>query len=114
MDDSFKNDIGLLVDESLIRAIEARTLPGTGKDAEDVRLQRAKASENEGFILTRYFYEALQKFEKDPAGLKDSYSDWLVQIDLDNETNHAQQINFSKEATPELLSATKTQQEQLP
>jgi hypothetical protein len=113
MDDSFKNDIGLLVDESLIRAIEARTLPGTGKDAEDVRLQRAKASENEGFILTRYFYEALQKFEKDPAGLKDSYSDWLFQIDVDKEKKQAQQISFSKEATPELLSAAKTQQVQL-
>jgi tetratricopeptide (TPR) repeat protein len=113
MDDSFKTDIGLLVEESLIRAIEARWISGTGKDAEDVRLQRVASSENEGFILTRYFYEALQKFEKDPAGLKDSYSDWLFQIDVDKERKLAQQISFSKVATPELVSAVKRQQVQL-
>jgi len=113
MDESFKTDIGLLVNESLIRAIEARTLAVTGKDAETVRLQAAKAAVNEGFILTRYFYEALQKFEKDPAGLKDSYSDWLFQIDADKEKKLAQQVNFSKEAAPELLRATKAQQVQL-
>jgi hypothetical protein len=113
MDESFKNDIGLLVNESLIRAIEARTIPGSGKDVETVRLQRAQVAINEGFVLTRYFYEALQRFEKEPAGLKDSYSDWLYQIDFDKERRLAQQVNFSKEASPELLRATKTQQVQL-
>jgi tetratricopeptide (TPR) repeat protein len=113
MDESFKDDIGLLVNESLIRAIEARTIPGTGKDIETVRLQAAQKAVNEGFVLTRYFYEALQKFEKDPAGLKDSYSDWLFQIDLDKEKKLAQQVNFSKEASPELLRAAQVQQVQL-
>jgi hypothetical protein len=113
MDDSFKSDIGLLVNESLIRAIEARTLPVTGKDAEPVRLQAAKAAVNEGFILTRYFYDALQKFEKDPAGLKDSYSEWLFQIDIGKEKKLAQEVNFSREAAPELLRAAKAQQPQL-
>jgi len=113
MDESFKNDIGLLVNESLIRAIEARTLNVTGKAAETVRLQAAKAAVNEGFILTGYFYGALQKFEKDPTGLKDSYSDWLFQIDVDKEKKLAQQVNFSKEAAPEVLRANKAQQVQL-
>jgi len=101
------------VNESLIRAIEARTLQVSGKDAEAARLQAARAAVNEGFILTRYFYEALQKFEKDPAGLKDSYSEWLFQIDLGKEKKLAQQVNFSKEAAPELLRASKAQQLQL-
>jgi hypothetical protein len=113
MDESFKNDIGLLVNESLIRAIEARTLQVSGKDAEAARLQAARAAVNEGFILTRYFYETLQKFEKDPAGLKDSYSEWLYQIDVGKEKKLAQEVNFSKEAAPELLRANKTQQLQL-
>lgn len=113
MDESFKNDIGLLVNECLIRAVEARTLPGTGKDVEQVRLQAATAAVNEGFILTRYFYEVLQKFEKDPAGLKDSYSDWLFTIDLEKEKKLAQQVNFSKEAAPELLRANKVEQVQV-
>ncbi|HZR28627.1 MAG TPA: tetratricopeptide repeat protein [Terriglobales bacterium] len=113
MDESFKNDIGLLVNESLIRAIEARTLLVAGKDAEAARLQAAHAAVNEGFILTRYFYEALQKFEKDPVGLKDSYSEWLFQIDVGREKKLAQEVNFSKEAAPELLRASKAQQLQL-
>ena len=113
MDESFKNDIGLLVDECLIRAIEARTIPVTGKDGEQIRLQAATAAVNEGFVLTRYFYDVLLKFEKDPAGLKDSYSEWLYAIDLDKEKKLAQQVNFSKEAAPELLRAAKVQQMQL-
>ena len=31
--------------------------------------RRLKHSAQQGFILTHYFYEALVKFEKDPAGL---------------------------------------------
>lgn len=138
MDESFKDDIALLVTESLIRAIEARTINAgstsarpakshatgerdkaaeaarreTDKVAEAAARETVKADESEGFILTGYFYDALVKFEKDPAGLKDSYSDWIHDIDLAREKKLASQVNFSQRAAPELLQASKTKQAQ--
>lgn len=103
MDESFKNDVSLLVTESLIRAIEARIIPGTGKEAEATREKAADVAEHEGFTLAPYFYSALVAFETSPAGVKDSYSDWLYNIDLGKEKKRAEQTEFAKEASPELL-----------
>lgn len=103
MDESFKNDVSLLVTECLIRAIEARTMPGTGKEAEAAREKAADAAEHEGFTLTPYFYNQLVAFEKGPAGVKDSYADWIYNIDLGRETKRAAQTEFAKQAAPELL-----------
>ena len=72
MDENFKHDASLLVTESLIRAIEARAITGAGKEAERQRQQAVEASVKEGFVLTQYFYDALVKFERDPAGLNGS------------------------------------------
>ncbi len=58
MDDSFKSDISLLVTECLVRAIEARTM-GSSKTAATERAKAVDGSVQEGFILTRYFYDAL-------------------------------------------------------
>jgi hypothetical protein len=113
MDESFKDDMALLVTESLIRAIEARTINAGDKSSEAARRETVKAAESEGFILTGYFYDALVKFEKDPAGLKDSYGDWLYNIDLAREKKLAAEVNFSQRAAPELLQASKTRQAQL-
>ena len=65
----------LLVTECFIRAIEARTT-GSAKNAEAEREQAVQNSTEQGYILTRYFYEALVKFEKDPVGLGSAYGDW--------------------------------------
>lgn len=131
MDESFKNDISLLVTESLIRAIEARTMAvarppsgaTAGRDAKDARAAageieavQEKAVDDaarEGFILTPYFYSALIAFEKDPAGVKDTYSEWIYNIDLSREKKRAEQTEFAKQASPELLHTPKPQQAQL-
>ena len=102
MDESFKGDISLLVTECLIRAIEARTL-GSGKPADTQREQAVEASMEQGFILTRFFYERLIVFEKDPAGLRDSYGQILLDIDVGKEAKRAAQIQFATKADPELL-----------
>jgi len=102
MDDSFKTDASLLATECMIRAVEARTL-GSSKTPEAQREQAVQRSEEQGFILTRYFYEALLKFEKDPAGLRNAYQDMLVNIDLRKEEKQAAQIVFAKKADPEVL-----------
>jgi hypothetical protein len=101
----FKNDISLMVDESLIRAIEARmTFPRSNESARDAYVQRAMA---EGFVLTHYFYQALAPFEKESTGMKDSYGDLLHNIDLEHERKRAREVQFASQATPEVVSASK-------
>ncbi len=101
MDESFKDDISLLLTECLIRAIEIRT--STGKPSEAEKEEAVSASMAQGFVLTRYFFDALKQFEKDPAGLRNSYGQMLTNIDLNKEQKRAAQVEFAKKADPELL-----------
>ena len=101
MDESFKDDISLLLTESLIRAIEVRTSPG--KPTETEKENAVKASMEQGFVLSKYFFDALKQFEKDPAGLRNSYGQMLTNIDLNKEQKRAAQVEFAKQADPELL-----------
>lgn len=102
MDEHFKSNMSLLLTECFIRAIEARTAGG-GKAAEPERLQVVDSAADQGFILTAYFYEALVRFEKDPAGLREAYGDLVSNIDVRKEEKRAAQITFASTATPELL-----------
>jgi hypothetical protein len=102
MDESFKNDISLLVTESLIRAIEGRT-SGSGKSLEGQREEIVEKSMEQGYILTRYFYDALAKFEKEPTGFRDAYGNMLNAIDVHGETKRAGNIEFASQASPEVL-----------
>ena len=102
MEGGFHHDISLLVTECLIRAIEARTLP-RGPDLEAQQAQMVERAQKQGFTLTPYFYQALVRFEKDPAGLRNAYSDLLNGIDLHKEQKRAQETQFAAEADPELL-----------
>src|SRR5262249_48229328 len=84
MADAFKNDVTLLVNESLIRAIEARV--AIPKSNESARAAYVQHSVEEGFVLTHYFYEALGQFEKESVGLKDAYgAEFLYHLELDRE-----------------------------
>ena len=99
---SFKEDIALMVNECLIRAIEARTaIPQSNERAREAYVQR---SVEEGFVLTRYFYEALARFEKDGTGLKTGYGDLLYNIDLGRERKRAREVVFAAQAEPEIVS----------
>jgi len=102
LDDSFKNDISLLATECFIRAVEARTI-GNSKTPEEERLKAVDDSVSQGYILTRYFYEALAAFEKDPAGLNAAFGDMLAHIDVGKENKRAGQIQFAAQSDPELL-----------
>jgi len=102
LDESFKTDASLLATECLIRAIEARTV-GSSKTPETQRQQLVEQSAEQGFILTPYFYEALVKFEKSPAGLRVAYGDLVGNIDVRKEQRNAAQIKFASKADPELL-----------
>lgn len=105
MNKSYKTDIALMVNESLIRAIEARTaIPDSNVAGRLAYVQRSVA---EGFIFTHYFYEALAAFEKQSTSMKDAYGDLLHAIDLDHERKRARETRFAAEATPEVISASK-------
>jgi len=99
MDEAFKSNISLLVTECLIRAIEQRL----SKIPEVERAQAIDQADKEGYVLTRYFYDAMVKFEKDPAGMRNAYADMVNSIDVGKEMKRASLIQFSGEASPELL-----------
>jgi tetratricopeptide (TPR) repeat protein len=107
LDEAYKNDIGLLIIESLIRAIEARIGGGKGKEAERKKQQAAERAAQEGFILAPYFNEQLATFEKQPEGLQDSFGNWLRSIDVGHERKRANDIQFVSAAAPDVLSTAK-------
>jgi hypothetical protein len=102
MEAGFRHDISLLVTECLIRAIEARTLPRS-QDLEAQQAQLVERAQKQGYVLTPYFYQSLLRFEKDPAGLRNAYSDLLNAIDVHKEQKRAAETQFAAEADPELL-----------
>ena len=106
LEPSFKRDISLLVTESLIRALEAH-LANPGKNEEPARLRSVDAAVAEGYILTRYFYDALTKFETEPMGLQDALPDWLYLLDVDREKKRAAEVQFASKAEPEVVSVVK-------
>jgi tetratricopeptide (TPR) repeat protein len=106
LDDSFKNDVGLLTSESLIRAIEAR-LAGKGKKDEPLREREVNEAMAEGFILSRYFYDELIRFETLPTGFQDALGDFLYNLNVDREKKRAQAQQFTSKAPPEVLAKTK-------
>jgi len=106
LDLAYKYDVGLLVNECLIRAIEARTMPA-GKSNEKAKSTYVQHSVEEGFVLTRYFYEALGAFEKEPTGLKDAYGDLLYNISMEREQKRAREVEFAAQAAPEVVRASK-------
>jgi hypothetical protein len=99
---SFKDDIALLVNECLIRAIEARTsIPKSNERAREEYVQR---SMEQGFVLTRYFFDALGNFEKGSSGFKTVYGDLLHGLDLGHERKRAREVTFAAQAEPEVIS----------
>ena len=106
MAEEYKSDTGLLVIESLIRAVEART-PSDPKLPEKDRVAMVNRDEAEGFVLTGYFYDQLKLFEKGSTGLKDAFPDWLHDIDVDKVRKQAGEIQFASRATPDVMQAGK-------
>jgi len=106
MAEDYKLDTGLLVVECLIRAIEARTPSDPKLPAKD-RQAMVQRDQEEGFVLTGYFYEQLRDFEKENTGLQDAFPDWLHNTDVDHEKKLAREIQFAPAARPEVMKASK-------
>ncbi len=106
LEESFRTDISLLVTECLVRAIEIRT-SGTKQTAEAMRVQAVDDAVKQGYILTRYLYNALAAFEKDPTGLRNAYGDILDAIDVGKEAKAANEVQFVDRAQPELVQLSR-------
>jgi len=106
LEDSFKTDISLLVTECMVRAVEIRT-SGSKDTAEAMRAQAVDDAVKQGYVLTRYFYNALVGFEKDPAGLRAAYGDILDNIDLKQEQKAANELQFADVTAPELVQLSR-------
>ena len=105
MEVDYKRDMGLLVLECLIRAIEARD-PLDPKMPEKDRQALVERDNREGFVLTGYFYEQLHHFEKEGVGLQDAFPNWLHNIDVPAEKKRASQISYASEATPDVVQSS--------
>ena len=106
LEESFKTDISLLVTECLVRAVEIRT-SGTKQTAEAMRAQAVDDAVKQGYVLTRYFYDSLLPFEKDPVGLRSAYGDLLDNIDLKREEKAAAEQQYANVTTPEVVQLSR-------
>ena len=111
MDEAFKSNISLLVTECLVRAVELRT--ASTRTSEAQRMQSLEDDDRQGYVLARYFYDALARFEKDPAGLRNAYPQMLGAIEVGKETKRASQVAYASEAAPELLHLGRPRSEHL-
>lgn len=105
MSEEYKRDMGLLVLECLIRAIEARS-PDDPKLPEKDRAALVQRDEAEGFVLTGYFYDQLRLFEKANIGMQNAFPNWLHDMDVQAQKKQASQIQFSAVANPDVLQAS--------
>lgn len=128
LDVSYRSDIVALVTESLIRAIEARTMttgiapykmPTNVRRSEMDRIERERQTVNQqidavrrksvdhsmqlGFILTAYFYDALAAFEHDPVSLKEAIGDMVYGMDVSSQVGRAKQIAFLPEGATDVV-----------
>jgi hypothetical protein len=112
MEEAFKTDMSLLLTECLVRAVEIRT-QGSSKTPEALRSEAVEKSMEQGFVLTRFFYDSLAQFEKDPAGIRNAYVDLINNIDVKKEEKHASEIHYASSASPEVLHFTRPKDQRL-
>ncbi|HEV2275552.1 MAG TPA: hypothetical protein VGR96_15380 [Acidobacteriaceae bacterium] len=128
IDDTFRTDVVALVVESMIRAIEARTMDtgvtiykipsdirradleaatrqhnATVEQAEMVRRKAVLQSTLEGFVLTGYFYSAFAAFEHQPQGFSESIGEMVYGMDVEAELNRVKHIDFLAQAPAEVV-----------
>ncbi|HTV16204.1 MAG TPA: hypothetical protein VME68_15895 [Acidobacteriaceae bacterium] len=126
---TFKSDIVALVIESMIRAIEARTMEtgvpavkvpaGLSKSESDpyeraqheaqlkiaaIRQQNVDHSMAQGYVLTQYFYDQLISFERNPESLSEAIGPMVYGMDMSTEIHRAKQITFDTHGEDDPMS----------
>ncbi|MGB0024574.1 MAG: hypothetical protein WBP65_22360, partial [Candidatus Sulfotelmatobacter sp.] len=113
LEENFKTDISLLVTECLVRAIEIRTTGSKQAADEALRAQAVDDAVKQGYILTRTFYDTVVAFEKDPAGIRNAYGDFLVNIDVKKEEKAAAEVQFASKTSPELVQLSRPEERRM-
>lgn len=126
---TFKSDIVALVIESMIRAIEARTMDtgvqevrvpaGLSHSASEpyeraraaaiekmaaIRQQSVNHSMTQGYVLTQYFYNQLIGFEKNPESLDEAIGPMVYGMDVATVIHRARQITFDEHGEEDMMS----------
>ncbi|MBV9671059.1 MAG: tetratricopeptide repeat protein [Acidobacteriales bacterium] len=123
MDESYKDDISLLVIESLIKAIEARQIkptaapPTTDKKQLEARRAELDAQRNaavdgamsQGFILTRYFFGKLALFEQTPVSFKEDFPEMLYALNVNEQKKVADNTVFSNQSAGDVIAKARPQ-----
>ncbi len=113
LEESFKTDISLLVTECMVRAIEIRTTGSKQAADEALRAQAVDDAVKQGYILTRTFYDMVVAFEKDPAGIRAAYGDFLANIDIKKEEKAAAEVQFASKTSPELVQLSRPEERRM-
>ena len=131
---TFKSDIVALVIESMIRAIEARTMvtgvsevkvpAGLSKSESDpyeraqhealvkiaaIKQQNVDHSMAQGYVLTQYFYDQLIAFERNPESLSEGIGPMVYGMDMSTEVHRAKQITFDTHGEDDPMSRAPVQ-----
>ena len=101
LDSDFKNDFPLLLTECLIRAVELR-MDKRPKAETDKAVAGYTAS---GLILTPYFYEALEDYQKHDAPMSVDYKRLVLGIDLKEEADRLGSVKFAPAPAPVAATA---------
>jgi hypothetical protein len=88
---SFRNDIVLLAAECLIQAAELRM---SKLDYEEA-FKEIDTRERSGYVLTRHFFEALQRYEQDDPALQYYFPELLSGLRPQVERARLQRVNFA-------------------
>ena len=88
LDESYKKDFFLLTTECFIKAVESRLLRKPALVDQAVR---------EGFILTPFFAEQLQLYEKQELAMRLYFPDIVTAIDVGHEQRRLETVNFVQE-----------------
>jgi tetratricopeptide (TPR) repeat protein len=107
----FKDDLGLLITECLIRAVELRMDKRPAADAQT----RLDEMTSQGLILIHYFYEALLVFEHQDASMPVYYRPMILAIDTRAEQRRLFPVHYATRPPAPVTKAApaKSEEEQL-
>ncbi|MGH9789087.1 MAG: tetratricopeptide repeat protein [Candidatus Acidiferrales bacterium] len=93
---SFRDDIVLLATECLVQAAELRFRKLDYQEA----FKELDTRERSGYILTRYFYYALERYEQDDPSLQHYFTELLAEFRPEVERARLQRVEFASAETP--------------
>ena len=92
LDPVYKGDFQLLVSKCLVKAVEARL----SRSPQTERIEQVRRDLREGYILTPYFYDALEAYEKQGQEMRLYYPEMIEAINLKKEAARLQNIEFAE------------------